>query len=320
MSLRRKLPPLTSLAAFEAVCRLNSFTKAAHELNLTQAAISRQIIKLEEDLGVTLFERRSHDVGLTQDGERYARTINPAINAIGDATQIMKSNKAEADQLVIFSETCMAAYRIVPRMPRFQALFPHVSIKLLTSNEAMEDVIDPFDIGFQYGPADKRLFISKSTWSDNIIVVCSPDFRDTLPEKCRIQDMQEASLIHTQKSGSGWMSWVDFFERFDATLIENKASLTFSTYNSAIDAAISGSGLVLGWRFLVNREIEEGRLVQVGDFSVPSPDNFHAYSKKNGSKPELVEKYIQWFEKELEPTVWHCQTNLTGKRLILNSG
>ena len=76
------------MAAFEAVCRQGGFTKAAYELSLTPAAVSRQIIKLEQDLGVTLFERRSHDVGLTNDGERFARTVNPAINSIGDAAQL----------------------------------------------------------------------------------------------------------------------------------------------------------------------------------------------------------------------------------------
>jgi LysR family glycine cleavage system transcriptional activator len=293
-NLRRRLPPLTSLAAFESACRLGSFTKVAYELNLTQAAISRQIIKLEQDLGVTLFERRSHDVGLTHDGERFARTVNPAINTIGDAAQIMRASGTESDQLVIFSEMCLASYLIVPLMPKFQALFPQVNIKLLTSSQPMEDVLETFDIGFQYGAADKRVFTPISIWSDEIIVVCSPRFRGTLPEECRIQDLQKAPLIHTQQTGAGWMSWPGFFERFGANLTENKASLAFNAHNSAIDAAISGSGLVLGWRFLVNRAIDEGKLVQVGDFSVSPPDNLHAYARKNHGKSHLVMKYITW--------------------------
>ena len=298
-NLRRKLPPLTSIPAFEAVCRHGSFTKAAYELNLTQAAISRQIIKLEQDLGVTLFERRSRDVGLTIDGERFARSVNPAINSIGDAAQTMRASGTESDQLVIFSEMCLAAYLVVPLMPRFQALFPQVTIKLLTSSEPMEEIMEPFDIGFQYGMADKRMFTSVSTWSDEIIVVCSPDFKRTLPEEIDIRDLQKMPLIHTQQTGPGWISWSGFFDKFGNNLKENKPSLVFNAHNSAIDAAISGSGLVLGWRFLVNRAIEEGKLVQIGDFSVSSPDKLHAYARKNRDNSTLVMTYIKWLKKAL---------------------
>jgi DNA-binding transcriptional LysR family regulator len=301
-NLRQKLPPLTSLAAFEAVCKLGSITKAAKELNLTQAAVSRQIIKLEQNLGVTLFERRSHDVGLTGEGERFAQIVNPAINAIGDAAEVTRANGTESNQLVIFSEVCLAAYLIVPLMPRFQALYPQLNIKLLTSNNPMENVLETFDIGFQYGSADKRMFTTLSTWTDEIIAVCSPAFRQTLPEECDIQDLQKAPLIHTQQTGAGWLSWSDFFERYNTNLKEDKANLVFNAHNSAIDAAISGSGLVLGWRFLVNRAIDEGKLVQVGNFSVLSPDNLHAYARKIHGKSDMVKKYIKWLRGTLAST------------------
>jgi LysR family transcriptional regulator, glycine cleavage system transcriptional activator len=300
INLRKKLPPLTSLAAFEAVSRLGSFTLAARELNLTQAAVSRQIIKLENDLGVALFKRRSKDVVLTPEGERFAHTVNPAVSAIGETAQIMRASGDKTNQLTVFSEMCMAAYWLVPCMPSFQASFPDVSIKLLTSNQPMEDFMGSFDIGFKYGAADERAFVPQSTWPDNVVVVCSPSFRRTLPNDCSIEDLQTSPLIHTHQTGAGWMSWAGFFERFGVSLEENKASLEVNAYNSAIDAAVSGSGLALGWRFLVNREIENGRLVQVGNFAVSSPDDFYAYSRKNNGKEKLVEKYIQWFKSEVE--------------------
>jgi LysR family glycine cleavage system transcriptional activator len=309
-NLRKRLPPLTSLAAFETVCRLGSFTKAAYELNLTQAAVSRQIIKIEHDLGVTLFERRSHDVGLTHEGERFARTVNPAINAIGDAAQIMRASGSESNQLIIFSEMCLAAYLIVPLMPKFQAMFPQVNIKLLTSSKPMEDLLETFDIGFQYGAADKRVFTPLSTWSDEIIVVCSPEFRRTLPEKCSIQDLQVVTLIHTQQAGAGWMSWSGFFESYGANLMEKKASLVFNAHNSAIDAAISGGGIVLGWRFIVNRAIDEGKLVQIENYSVSSPDNLHAYARKNHDNSHMVKKYIRWLREVLTNTTF-CSAGKT---------
>ena len=188
-NLRNRLPPLNSLAAFEAAARHGSFTRAAVELNLSQAAISRQIRVLEEHLGVSLFERRRHDVGLTPDGERYARTVNPAVNAIGDATAAIKVSGESIDQVVICSEICLAAFWLVPRLSRFQALHPGLDLKLLTSNRPMEMESEPFDVALQYGLPANAGFMSHPLCTDEIVVVCSPTVRKKLPAQCQAADL-----------------------------------------------------------------------------------------------------------------------------------
>ena len=183
-NLRNRLPPLTSLAAFDAVCRLSSFTKAASELCLTQAAISRQIIALERHLDIALFERRAHDVALTAEGKWFAEAVNPAINAIGDATTKIKSN--QTNRLIIFSEPCIANYWVTPRISKYQAQFPHTTITLLTSNLPIDEATEVFDIGLQYGSVNKKSFAQQAKWSDEIIVVASPEIHSKLPKNVQM--------------------------------------------------------------------------------------------------------------------------------------
>lgn len=94
-NLRSRLPPLGSLAAFEAACCHASFTRAAEELNLTQAPVSRQIRTLEEDLGILLFDRRRHDVALTTAGQRFAEIVNPAVLQIASAKDALPRDANE---------------------------------------------------------------------------------------------------------------------------------------------------------------------------------------------------------------------------------
>lgn len=131
-NLRNRLPSLGTLAAFEAASRLGTFTQAAAELNLTQAAVSRQIRMLEDHLGVLLFKRCRHDVILTAEGERFSARVNPALRSIGDATDSIRYGYAE--DLTICSEICFAAHWLMPRLSRFQAKNEGLNLRIVTSS------------------------------------------------------------------------------------------------------------------------------------------------------------------------------------------
>ena len=291
-NLRSRLPPLTSLAAFDSICRLSSFTKAANELCLTQAAVSRQIIALERHLDVVLFERRAHDVVLTAEGKAYARTVNPAINSIGDATAAIRSK--QTNKLIIFSEPCIMNYWVTPRVSKYQGQFPHTTITLLTSEQPIDEATEVFDIGLQYGDVNKSTFEQQAKWSDEIIVVACPEIHSQLPEDVKLTDLLGFPFVHTDRTGPGWTSWSSFYSDFGEVFPEDLTCLLFNNYHSSIDAAIHGAGLLLGWKFVVEQVMREGKLLQVGDFTIPSPDDQYMYTKKNGPNTKSAKAFIQW--------------------------
>ena len=296
-SLRHRLPPLGSLAAFEAACRHQSFTRAATELNLTQAAISRQIRALETHLGVRLFERRRHDVALTAEGQRYATEVNPALAVIGDATVALKSGYVE--ELTIFSELCLAAHWLMPRLSQFQAGHPNLSVKLLTSNRPIESEAEKFDVALSYGISRSAAFHSEPLSEDAIVAVCNPEVRRKLPRRCKAKDLAAFDLIHFEQRGGDWMDWRQFLAAFDAKP-RGPARLIFHTYNSAVDAAIEGYGVVLGWRQAIDKPLSDGRLVEIEGLRVKSPDPLCAHTQTLRSSSIAVQTFVAWLRSEMQ--------------------
>ncbi len=296
-SLRHRLPPLGSLAAFEAACRHRSFTRAAAELNLTQAAISRQIRALETHLGVRLFERRRHDVALTAEGQRYAAEVNPALAAIGDASVALKSGYVE--ELTIFSELCLAAHWLMPRLSRFQALHPNLSLKILTSNRPIEAETEKFDVALSYGLSRSAAFRSEELVPDMIVAVCSPQVRRKLPQRCKAKDLAVTDLIHFEQRDTDWMDWRQFLAAFK-TKPRGPARLIFHTYNSAVDAAIEGYGVALGWRHVIDKPLNDGRLVEIDGFRVASPDPLCAHTPANRSSSAAARTFTAWMRSEMQ--------------------
>lgn len=296
-SLRNRLPPLGTLAAFEAACRHRSFTRTAAELNLTQAAVSRQIRALEEHIGVRLFERRRHDVALTPEGVRFAAEVNPALAMIGDATVSLKSGYVE--ELTIFSELCLWAHWLMPRLSRFQAAHPDLSLKILTSNRPIEAETERFDVALTYGISRSAAFHSEPLAQETIVAVCSPAVRRKLPARCRAKDLAASDLIHFEQRGCDWMDWRQFLAPFKAKP-RGPARLVFSTYNSAVDAAIEGYGVALGWRYVIDKPLSDGRLVEIEGLRVPSPDPLCAHMPANRSNSVAVQTFTAWMRSEMQ--------------------
>ena len=293
-NLRNRLPPLSSLAAFEAVSRLHSFSKAADELCLTQAAISRQIIALEAFLEVAMFDRKPRGVALTPEGEQFASAVNPAINLIGNAATKLKSRRT--DEFSIFSEPCIANYWVMPRISKYQLQFPNTKIKIITSDDLIDDSNEVFDIGIQYGGASKTLYAEQAFWPDDVVIVGSPDLHEKMPPNVTLDDLHEYPFIHVERDGPGWISWGDYFVELGSELPVKHTSVFCNNYLSGIDAAIQGAGLLLGWPVILESAFDVDRLRKIGDFSIASSAGQTMYTKRNSVNAKPAQKFIEWIK------------------------
>lgn len=298
-NLRNRLPPLSALAAFEAASRQESFTRAAAELNLTQAAVSRQIHLLEEYLGVPLFDRRRHNVVLNADGERFAAKVNPALIAIGDAAVAIKSGAH--DEFIIRTEFCLATHWLMPRLSQFQLLHPDLSIKVMTSNRPIQTEREQFDVGLGYGLQHGPGLQCEPLATDAMIPVCSPATRQHLPVNCSAADLAKSDLIHFEQRGSDWLDWQQYLEHFGVTSI-GPPRLALSMYNSVIDAALQGYGVALGWRYTIDALLRDGRLVEIDGMSVEYSEPLSAQAHANGKSRAAVSQFISWVRDQLAAT------------------
>jgi LysR family glycine cleavage system transcriptional activator len=259
----RRLPPLGALRAFEAAARHLSFTRAAAELCVTQAAVSHQIRLLEDSLGVRLFERRGHALTLTAQGQAYLPELSGALDRIAAATARLVQPQGRPLRVTVLPS--FASRWLVPRLEAFHALHPEIEVRLDSSADLWPFAAERFDFGIRSGlgnwPGLKADLIAREALSP----VCSPAFMRRVPLRAPA-DLLQARLLHDTPR-SAWKNWFDFAGVSGA---EKIAGASFNDASLALQAAVDGQGVALGRLVLAEGDLRGGRLVQPFDIVLPN--------------------------------------------------
>ncbi len=294
-----KIPPASSLIGFTKVCQHLNISKASQDLCMTQAAVSRQINTLERFLGVSLFDRYSHGVVLTPEGERFAHTVLPAVDSIKQAVDALVSPLSPMDHLNVFAKGCISVQWLTPNIYRFQDGHPRAKIRIFSSTNSMDAKANQIDIGMQYGPMNQRGFEHKGKWADQVIIVCSPELKRRIPEVSSVEELPDYPLIHLDGDNRAIWSWEQFFSKFGIDSSASEIQLAFNNYQNAIDAALLGKGLLLGTRFILNRSLQEGKLERIGRFSTPSKHHVYLYIRSSTCTSSVALDFINWIQTEV---------------------
>lgn len=280
---RRFLPSLSLLAAFEAASRTGSVTAAARELELTQGAVSRQILALEEQLGVALFLRERQTIRLTMAGETYAREIREALQRISGASLNLRANPGGGTLNLAVLPT-FATRWLVPALKDFIADNPGISINMVTRLSPFDFRRDSIDAAIHFGmphwPGAELTFLMHET----VLPACSPEFRD----RHRLEkpmDLLNVPLLHLTSRPDAWEKWfgtsgVDF---------GNLHGMLFDQFATVAQAAISGLGAALLPAFLITDELASGELVPAVSGEIRSSEAYYlASSPDRLTWPPLV--------------------------------
>ena len=299
--LSRRLPPLGTLVVFESAFRLRSFSRAAEEVALSQASVSRQIGQLESNLGVKLFVRQRHDVLPTSDGEALASTVHLALRELAYTAEHLRAKAAGRNSLVVFSDISIASSLITPVISAFQQQHPSLQIRILSSYERIHDIREHFDIGFQVGRIAEDLFEIEPFADDIIYPVCSPDFAATLPDPANPVDIAKQPLLHLEEMGYGWPDWRKFFAHFRLKEPRPIEGLVFNSYQVCLEVAEKGEGIALGWARSVQPKIDEGKLVRINGMTMPIPESIFLYRRKFAEPNAIANQFVQMLHESIEP-------------------
>jgi LysR family glycine cleavage system transcriptional activator len=259
----RRIPPLGALRAFEAGARHLSFTRAAAELCVTQAAISHQVRQLEDWLGVSLFERRGHELRLTAKGAAYLKELTPAFDRMSEATA--RLYEREQGPLRVTVLPAFAACWLLPRLERFRAQHPDIELHLHSSAELWDFLDDRFDVGLRSGLGRWTGLKAEQVAQEALSPVCTP----ALAKKLRSpEDLKKVRLLHDTPK-DGWRRWLDF-ARVEG--VDAEAGPAFNDASLVLQAARQGEGVALGRLFLASGDLKAGRLVQ--PFAKAMPNDF----------------------------------------------
>lgn len=293
-NIRSQLPPMTTLAAFEASARLRSFTRASEELFITQAAVSRQIRILEQYLGVKLFDRTHRQIKLTESGQRFQHSVSVALDLLAYSAGSIRVKSTPHD-LILGADLSMAHLWLMPRLPRFQAQFPEISVNILASNNEADCLKTGVDLALLYGDGNWPGFDATLLVPEEIFPVCAPVYLENSPPISDPGDFVGHTLLDLRGDRWDWVDWHHWFTKMKIPFSDDIRSLGFNNLPLLVQAACSGQGIALGWNRLLDQHLETGELVQPLDISLKTGRGYFLV-KRSGVKltqeATVLEKWI----------------------------
>jgi LysR family glycine cleavage system transcriptional activator len=294
-----------ALPSFAAAARHKSFTAAASDLGVTQAAISHQIRELEDQLEVKLFHRNSRAVALTPAGEILRKAVDDAFEGISHAIAHMKSAKP---RLRVTSVPSFASKWLVPRLDRFLARVPDVDVFIDIQNSPVQLSQQEPHVAIQFGSGGALPSYQLDRLQDEYVFpVCSPAL---LKDKRRPLDAR-ALLKHTlldvdwHGQGASWPNWQSWLEAAGLSDVKPGKTVRFVHSALAIQAAVDGQGIALGETTIAADDLAAGRLIKPFDLALKQPPNlaYFMICPKNAAPGSIERLFRDWLLSELrQPT------------------
>ncbi len=295
-----RLPPLNSLRAFEAASRHMSFQKAAEELHVTPAALSYQIRQLEDHLGLKLFRRLNRAVELTEHGQIIAPGIREGFDRL-QQTMRQLARRRSSNVLVVTAGPAFTAKWLTPRLYRFIAKHPEidarVSASIRPSNLAVEDI----DVAIRFGPGNYPGHRSIKLQDEYVTPLCAPSLLSGDKALRTPEDLAKHTLIHDDTHIGvfflhDWRAWLD--KAGVQGVDPDRSGLHFNVADHAIDAAVSGAGVVLGRTVLAQADIDSGRLVAPFDLKLKADFAFYVVCLEERADEPNIAAFRAWLFEE----------------------
>jgi LysR family glycine cleavage system transcriptional activator len=286
-----RLPSLNGLRAFEAAARHLSFTQAAAELNVTQTAISHQIRRLEEELGIRLFVRQNRALALTPQARDYLPGVRAAFNDLRLATDRLL--RKDEHVLTVSTLASLAAKWLLPRLSAFQETHPGIDVRITTSTALVDFKSGDVDAAIRYGRGDWPGLHADWLMADQLFPVCSPALlTGKRPLRCP-EDLKDHVLLHTSNANSDdWRLWLTAAGL--PANISRQPGLTFDLILMTVQAALDGIGVAMGRTSYVEADIAKGRLVVPFKITLPANAGFYLVCPEATADTPKLAAFRQW--------------------------
>jgi DNA-binding transcriptional LysR family regulator len=295
---RNALPALDLLVGFESAARHLSFTKAGEELFLTQSAVSRQIKELEDQLGVTLFQRRHRALALTEAGHQFYAAAAQALSTMRTATDRLRA-QAGKKALSVTTTHSFAALWLIPRLAGFTRDHPGVDVRITAETRVQDLERDALDLALRHGPASLAGPNAVRLFGEKVFPVCSPKLLKKKPLE-KPQDLKNHVLLQYDdpEGRHPWLHWKTWLEVERIADLKPAGTLSFSGYEQIIPAAVAGHGVALGRTPLVKDLIRSGELVAPFKSQADPARAYFAIMSKNAAGRPEVTAFVEWLKAE----------------------
>jgi DNA-binding transcriptional LysR family regulator len=291
MPTSRRLPPLHGLAAFEAVARLRSFTRAAEELCITRSAVSHRLRELEERLHVTLIDRDAKPVALTPAGTSYLGAVRDALAAVAGAANAMPDDAP--NRLVVAAPPTFARQILVPRLPDFHHNHDGVEIAVELAIPLRDTQSAGADVEIRFGRGLYPEYVTLDLLDERVFPVCSPAYRAR--ERLGLPtDLERATLLR-----SALEPWAPWFAAAELRWPEPVKGPRYEELAVLYQAASDGEGVALARPSLVAPALQAGLLVQLFDITAHSPHAYYVVCRPAALARREVSAFVDWLRATL---------------------
>ena len=287
--MRRRLPSLNALRAFEASARHESFTSAAAELFVTQGAVSQQVKALEEELGVRLFSRDGRKLKLTESGRAYLDVVRDAFDRLSAGTERLLQRQSSG-ALNVTTSPNFAAKWLVHRLGRFSEAHPGVELRISASMQHVDFAREDFDIAVRHGEGNWPGMHVTRLCEEELFPVCSPALLKGRRALKVPADLAHQSLLHVNDA-SLWTRWLQHFRVKD---VDGTRGMVLNQASMAIDAAIQGQGVAMARTALAAWDLLGGRLVRPFSQALAAPFALWIVCPKATAELPKIATFRQW--------------------------
>ncbi|WP_342358468.1 transcriptional regulator GcvA [Terrarubrum flagellatum] len=291
--MRRRLPNLNALRAFEAAARHESFTKAAAELSVTQGAVSHQVKALEVELGLALFHRERQRLVLTEAGRDYLEVARDVFDRLAAGTEHLLDRQSTGVLTVSMSPN-FAAKWLVPRLGRFVAAHPEIDLRVAASMHHVDFAREDVDLAIRHGEGEWPGLHVTRLCSEELFPVCNPRLVEGRNPLRELSHLRRHTLLHSDERQS-WRQWLELAGVDD---VDSTRGVIFNQASMAIDAAIDGQGVALSRSALVALDLLAGRLVRLFDVKFAAPFAYYIVCPKVAAKKPKIATFTNWLLNE----------------------
>ncbi|WGO84020.1 transcriptional regulator GcvA [Arsenophonus apicola] len=284
------MPPLNALRVFDAAARHLSFTKAAAELYVTQAAISHQIKGLENFLGLKLFRRRNRSLLLTEEGQSYYLDIKEIFSSLREATRKLQALSTKG-ALTVSLLPSFAIQWLVPRLSSFNHAYPDIDVRIQAVDHEGDKMADDVDVAIFYGYGNWPGLRTDRLYAEYLIPVCAPALLAGRYPLKKPQDLIHHTLLH-DSSRRDWQAYSRQLSLQDIINVEQGP--IFSHSAMVIQAAIHGQGIALINNIMTKNELDTGRLVCPFNDVLVSKKAFYLVCHDTQAELGKIAAFRQW--------------------------
>ena len=300
----RKLPPLNALRAFEAAARHLSFTRAADELFVTQAAVSHQVKALEEHLSIKLFKRLNRALMLTDEGQKYFPAVRDALDQLAQATQSLHKSDTSGVMTVSVMPS-FASLWLVPRLQNFSSAHPEIDLRISADDRLVDFNHDDVDCAIRYGLGTWPDVYKKKFMEEAVFPVCSPHYLAKHPSISSPEGLNGHVLLHdfaVYSKAERHLTWEHWLNEAGIENVDYTRGPKFSHTHMVMQSCIAGEGVALGRSALIQNELDSGRLVRLFDYAIKSHVAYYFVCPPDGIERFKNKAFCDWLLSESPQT------------------